>query len=161
MKSERKHVQRQWGSPELPLAEGEERRRYFRIPFIYPLEAVMTVSELNGKKITVSKAGVLIDNIGPGGLCFISNIQLPVEADIVLNFEVEIFGEVHSLYGSIVHHHQKDELLYYGVKFRMRETQRNKYISLFNNLQLKMKSNPVLSEHAFYLGNVYSFFKDR
>ncbi|WP_153731494.1 EAL domain-containing protein [Sporosarcina obsidiansis] len=154
-----KLLKKQWGDPIPTLLDGKEQRKYFRIPLVYPLEANMTVSELNGKKIEVSKTSILIDNIGPGGLRFISNIHLPVEANFVLNFEVKIFGEIHSLHGSIVHSFEKQQLRYYGVKLRMTENQRDKYISILNNLQLKLKKSPTLPDHLFYLDNIHTYFK--
>lgn len=69
------------------------RRKYFRVKFIQMLEADMSILEINKKKINVGNTKVLVKNMGPGGLCFVSNIKLPVDRGIVLQFTQQLLGE--------------------------------------------------------------------
>ena len=53
----------------------------------------MTVDEINEKKVQLGHTKVLVDNIGPGGLLFTSNIKLPEKAKFTLKFKVNILDE--------------------------------------------------------------------
>ena len=61
----------------------------------------MTVAELNGKKVQLGNTKVLFENIGPGGLHFISNIKLPARSDIILKFQTKVINEDMTFYGTI------------------------------------------------------------
>jgi len=138
----------------------EERRRYFRIEFEYPLEAYMTVSELNGKKVKLGNTKVLIENIGPGGLRFLSNIKLPAQSDITLKFQVRLVDEELTIYGTIIHAFEQDDIYRYGVKFTVDETKREDLIKHFNRLQLKLKSKRLLPKLPFITEGVQLYFDE-
>ena len=70
-----------------------ERRKFFRVPFTKLLEGDMTIREIKGRKVDVGRTKILIKNIGPGGLCFLSNISLPIERDLILQFTTELLEE--------------------------------------------------------------------
>ena len=148
----------QWRS-ELNPVRTSERREYFRIDFEYPLEAFMTVSELNGKKVQLGNTRVLFENIGPGGLRFLSNIKLPARSDIRLKFQMKIMDEELILYGKIVHDSEQDNLYRYGIEFIVDEQQREQLIKLFNQFQLQLKREPLLAGHPFVTESVNSYFK--
>ncbi len=154
-----KMLAQQWIKPELLTVIKTEQRKYFRISLDFPLESTMTVSELNGKKVEINKAKILVKNIGPGGLLFLSPILLPSDVNLTLTFDIKLFGENHSFNGSIVHSSEKSTLYHYGVEFRMTTHQRDKYISIFNMLQLRLKNSPTLPDHSFVIENVYTYFK--
>jgi hypothetical protein len=136
----------------------EERRNYFRIAFQYPLEAFMTVSEINEKKINLGNTNVLMENIGPGGLCFVSNIKLPTRSDILLKFEIEIFHEELILYGRIVRCLERDHLYEYGIKIVTDQQQRAHLIKQFNQFQVQLKRDPLLPGHSFVTENILTYF---
>ena len=71
----------------------EEKRSYFRVEFSKPLETEMTILEINKQKVNVGNAKVLIKDMGPGGLCFVSNILFPIKKDIILQFTTELLGQ--------------------------------------------------------------------
>ena len=85
----------------------------------------MTVSELNGKKVQLGNTKVLIENIGPGGLRFVSNIKLPARSDIVLKFQMKIIYEEMTLYGTIAYDEEQEHFDRYGVKFMVDEKTRD------------------------------------
>ena len=148
----------QWTSQNEPQPL-KDRRKYFRIEFVYPLEAYMTVSELNGKKVELGNTKVLFENIGPGGLRFLSNIKLPAQTDIILKFQVKVVDEELTHYGTIMHDSEQDDIYRYGVKFIVDEAQREYLIKHFNQLQLQLKRNPLLPGHPFVTENIQSYFK--
>ena len=118
----------------------------------------MTVSELNGKKVKLGNTKVLIENIGPGGLRFLSNIKLPAQSDITLKFQVKVIGEELTLYGTIVHDSEQDDIYRYGVKFIVDETKRENLIKHFNQLQLNLKSKRLLPKLPFVTEGVQLYF---
>lgn len=137
----------------------KEKRKYFRIDLQYPLEAFMTVAELNGKKVQLGNTKVVVENIGPGGLRFVSNIKLPTRSDIVLKFQTTIIDEEMTLYGTIVFDEEQGNLYRYGVKFIVDEKQRDYLIKNFNQFQLQLKKDPLLIGHSFVTENVATYFK--
>ncbi|WP_438315692.1 EAL domain-containing protein [Sporosarcina sp. FA9] len=138
-----------------------ERRIYFRIELENPLEAFMTVAELNGKSVQLGQTKVLIENIGPGGLRFISNIKLPVNAGIVLKFQLKILDEDFVLYGGIVHTSEVDELNQYGVNFILDEEKRSDLLKHLNQFQLRLRNEPLLEGHSFVTERPERYFKKK
>jgi diguanylate cyclase (GGDEF)-like protein/PAS domain S-box-containing protein len=136
----------------------KERRAYFRIDFPYPLEAAMTIAELNGKKVQLGRTKVLIENIGAGGLRFLSSIKLPNNPNIILEFQVPIDGENIVFYGRIVHASDLDELNRYGIQFFMDEQEREALIERLNKLQIQLRNNPLLPDYPFITENIFAYF---
>ena len=145
--------------PEIVSPPEEEHRKYFRIDFQYPLEAMMTISELNGKKVQVGNTKVVIENLGPGGLRFLSTIKLPINSEMILKFQTTIFDEELTLYGSIVHESEDDKLSRYGVEILVDEQGREGLIKDFNQLQVQLRKNPLLPGCPFITENVYAYLK--
>lgn len=136
-----------------------ERRSYFRIELENSLEAFMTVTELNGKVVQLGNTKVLIENIGPGGLGFVSKVKMPVNAGIVLKFQLKILGEDFVLYGGIVHTSERDELYQYGINFILDEEKRDYLIKRFNQFQLRLRNEPLLEGHTFVKDLPDEYFK--
>lgn len=145
--------------PEIETAPGTERRKYFRIEFPYPLEAMMTISELNGKKVQLGNTKVLVENLGPGGLRFLSTIKLPVGSDMTLKFQTTIEDEELIVYGKIIHESEFKELNRYGVEFHIDEEGREHLIKSFNQLQLQLRKNPLPPGCKFHTENVSAYFE--
>ena len=66
----------------------DNRRKYFRVEFIQYLEAYLTIKEIEGRPIDIGNSKILVKNIGPGGLCFIANIRLPLDKDFLVHFKL-------------------------------------------------------------------------
>ncbi|RDW21354.1 diguanylate cyclase [Oceanobacillus arenosus] len=137
----------------------QEQRAYFRLDLQYPLEALMTISELNGKKVQLGYTKVLFENLGPGGLRFLSNIKLPVSSDILIKFQTTLTDEDLTFYGTIVHESELDGLNRYGVEFIMDEQERGNLITKFNQLQVQLKKSPLLPGSPFVTEDVFTYFK--
>ena len=152
-----KLLEGQWSS-EINISNTKNRRKYFRIDFKYPLEAFMTVTEINGRKVQLGNTKVLIEDIGPGGLRFLSNIKLPTRSDVILKFQIKILNEELTLYGIIVHDVERDNLYQYGIQFTVDEKQREHLIKHFNRLQLQVKKDPLLPDHPFVTESVQQYF---
>lgn len=144
---------------EMDQSSVEEQRAYFRIDLLYPLEASMTISEMNGKKVQLGNTKILIENVGPGGLRFLSKIKLPVSSDILLKFQTTFADEDVTYYGTIVHDSGLEELNRYGVEFHVDEQERGGLIQQFNGLQIQLKKNSLLPGYPFMTENVLTYFK--
>ena len=136
----------------------KNRRKYFRVIFRYPLEAFMTVSEINGRKVQLGKTKILIEDIGPGGLRYLSNIKLPTRSDVILKFQIKVLDEELTLYGTIVHDIDPDNLYQYGIKFNVDQKQIERLIKHFNRLQVQVKKDPLLPDHPFVTESVQQYF---
>lgn len=137
-----------------------ERRKFFRIKFIQLLEGDLTILEIKGKKINIGNTKVLIKNIGPGGLCFVSNIRFPVQRDIVLQFITQLVGEEVRVYGCPVWTREiDDDLFEYGVEFTFDENKRTDLIRVLNQVQVKMKNDILFAEGSFVSGSPSTYFK--
>ncbi len=138
---------------------GQERRKDFRVKCAYPLELDMTIVELNKKKLRLGKTYVLGEDIGPGGLRFTSDIRLPIDVDIVLKFTTRILGSAVSFLGRPVWYKETGSLHEYGIKFILEDKERSEIIRIFNQMQLKMKQNPLLEDTSFVTKNMQEYFQ--
>ncbi len=138
----------------------EERRAFFRVNFHNLLETQMTIMNVKGKKINVGYTAVLIKNIGPGGLCFISNVKLPVQRDFILYFVTDILNKKLRVYGCPVWmEERKDGLFEYGIEFTFDEKYRTLIVKELSQLQIKMKNDVLFSEGSFTTISPKSYFK--
>lgn len=96
----------------------EERRKFFRSVFPDLLEVKMTMKEFRGEYLNIGNTKVLVKNIGSGGLCFISNIILPINKEIFLEFKISLNKQIIKLSGKLVWTCEIDSNLYeYGIEF--------------------------------------------
>ena len=136
----------------------KDRRKYFRIKFHQPLEAKMTVISFKSKNINVGNTKVLIKNIGPGGLLYVSNIKLPIDKDISMLFTTNLLGIEMKFYGSPVRIREKNGLYEYGIKFKLDEHERTGLIKILNQVQVKMKKDILFEEGSFFSGSPAMYF---
>ena len=111
----------------------------YRIKINYPLESVLTL--INRKEIEIEieeeNTVVFIENIGPGGLRFLSNLKLMVDQKIIFSFETEEINEIH-IQGIIIWKDEMSEGLYlYGVHFHLEENTRAQFTELLNDYSEK------------------------
>ncbi|MBS4208571.1 EAL domain-containing protein [Bacillus sp. FJAT-50079] len=129
----KKLLKEQAFSSPLPQMQNE-RRSYARIQLEPPLEALMTIAEINGKIVHLGNTKVLIENIGLGGLCFLSSIHLPVRSDVILKFQVQLANQMLVLFGITVWGEEYKNNHRYGLQFIIDEKQRNELRKLFDHL---------------------------
>lgn len=142
------------------LNQREERRKYYRIEFSQLLESEMSILRIRDKKVQVGTSRVLIKNIGPGGLCFISDIKFPVEKSIVLQFKTELVSSEIKVYGNIVWTEEAEKGVYvYGLEFTIDETDRDKLVSILNQVQVKMRNDLLFADGNFVSKSASHYFK--
>ncbi|MDZ7834459.1 MAG: PilZ domain-containing protein [Alkalibacterium sp.] len=137
----------------------EERRKYFRLTLPDLLEADMTILSISGKKADVGETGVVVKNIGPGGLCFISNIKLPVNKEIILQFKSELSGEEIKAYGSLDWIEERDyDLFEYGLEFTFDEKARTGLTKVLNQFQVKTRKDSDYRDGRFFMKSFDQYF---
>ncbi|WP_296561860.1 PilZ domain-containing protein [uncultured Acetobacterium sp.] len=95
------------------------------------------------------------------GLCFVSNIQFPLERDFTLKFKTILLGKELSAIGSPVWSQEaEDNLFEYGVKFMMAEDESEELMRTLYELQLKMKKNILFADGSFTDKTAYQYFDE-
>jgi hypothetical protein len=144
-----------------PNTATEVRRKFFRVVFHQLLLSEMTISAVKGKSINVGNTKVLIKNIGPGGLCFISNIKLPVGKDFTLQFTTQLAGEMLQVFGYCVWMEMREDNLYeYGVELILDENDRSHLVRKLNKVQISIRNNILYTTgSSFFPGSPRLFFR--
>ncbi|MGO1469271.1 MAG: EAL domain-containing protein [Tissierella sp.] len=138
----------------------KDRRKFFRIDFFSFLESNLTILKIGGKTLDVGNTKVLIKNIGPGGLCFISNVRFPIEADIILEFMMNLIDQEIKVSGNPVWKEKIEGGLYeHGVEFRVDENERESLIKILNELQIKMRNDILFDQGDFISDSHIKYFK--
>ncbi|WP_340002237.1 EAL domain-containing protein [Oceanobacillus sp. FSL K6-0127] len=138
----------------------DNRRNYFRIDLDIPLKGSMTLTRILGRNVELGKAEVLIEDIGLGGLRFLSDIRLTVHQDIILEFEAEILGNIVNLQGTVVWMKEIRYGIYqYGIEFIFDDNVQSDLTQILNRLAIVLRKNPSPPDSSFVTVNKYSFFR--
>lgn len=141
----------------------KNRRKFFRIDFTNPLEAEMTILKVDDQKVRIGYNKILIENIGPGGLSFISNVKLPAEKDLLLKFVTKLIGEKIVALGSPVwtgkiKTFNEDNLYKYRIEFKIDEADRADLVKILNKVQIKMRNNVFFTDGRFISTSYKKYF---
>ncbi|MGI6706731.1 MAG: EAL domain-containing protein [Clostridia bacterium] len=140
----------------------EDRRKFYRIQLKQLLEADMTILEIRGEKVDAGHSKILIKDIGPGGLRFMSNLKLPVRRDLVLLFVTELLGEEIRVFGCPVWAEETlDQIYEYGIDFTFDENERSALIAILNQVQVKLKQNANFVDSRFVADSPADYFKSQ
>ncbi|WP_458413689.1 EAL domain-containing protein [Schinkia sp. CFF1] len=123
----------------------ENRRAYFRIDLPRPLIANMTITALGGKHVKLGTTKVLLEDIGPGGVRFTSNIRLPIRSDLILKISTVILDQEIETMGTIVWCKEEDHLQQYGLQLTISDKARDTLTGLLNQFQAKLR-NRIITE---------------
>ncbi|MEH6986939.1 EAL domain-containing protein [Cytobacillus firmus] len=125
-------------------------RKYVRVEFPYPLEADMTILELNSKPVKMGSTKILIEDMSAGGVKFVSKMKLPVRKDIILLIETKLSGEDLSYTGTIVRKAEiSDALTIYGFQFIIEEAPRAELAGMLDVLQSQFEQDLPVPESRF------------
>jgi diguanylate cyclase (GGDEF)-like protein/PAS domain S-box-containing protein len=140
----------------------ENKRNYFRVELYFPMSSQMTIKKFRDKDIELGRTEILVEDIGLGGLRFISHLLLSVNHEIIFEFEIEILGEVFNLKGRIVWKEENEEGIYrYGVEFLISESERELLAKTLNNLSLQIRKSPLVPNCRLVQSNKYSYIKNQ
>ncbi|RAV20406.1 EAL domain-containing protein [Paenibacillus contaminans] len=122
----------------------ENQRKYFRVPLQYGLSSDMTIIQIKDRIVELGKTEVLIEDIGLGGLRFLSVVKLPVNRDIIIEFMTEILGRKLTFQGVVVWFQEMDQQIYqYGIEFLIEEQEQSALTRLLNELALHLRDNSL------------------
>lgn len=109
----------------------------YRIKIYGPLESVLTL--INPMEIDINEEDTIvsIENIGPGGLRFLSNLKLMIDQKIIYSFGTERIDKIH-IPGVIIWSDEMSEgLNQYGIHFHLEEKTRALFTHLLNDYSEK------------------------
>ncbi|EPZ42538.1 EAL domain-containing protein [Alicyclobacillus acidoterrestris] len=136
----------------------ENRRKHFRVTPPHPMVAMVTIAAVNSRRLSLGYTDILLMDIGPGGLRFVSNLRFPANHGVVLHFKLTLFKRIIELEGSIVWSEEvADNLLQYGVEFSLDEAERKKLFPLFNDFAIQVQAGKFDGE--WFTGPLDSFFQ--
>ncbi|MBA2939086.1 EAL domain-containing protein [Paenibacillus sp. CGMCC 1.16610] len=144
-----------------PLMGFENKRRYSRVALFFPLSSQMTIIRIKDHAISLGSTEVLIEDIGIGGLRFLSYLSLAIDADIVFEMETEILGELIKVSGSIVWQQEIENGIYqYGLEFTIHEKERDRLAPLLNKLDMQINKNPLVPNCRFVKMDRINYIKN-
>lgn len=139
----------------------EHQREYFRLRLEHPLCAEMTIVLVKGKTMEIGSTTVLIEDIGAGGLRFLSHLKMPASDQLVLQFETELCSQPLTMYGHVVRSIPWENDYYeYAVRFTMEETQHLEINRLVNRLAIRYRNKRVPSDGCFWKGDRRQFLME-
>ena len=137
------------------------RRQTFRVDLPLPLSGNMTIVKIKDRFIKLGKTEILIENIGPGGLRFISHINLPLNPDIILEFETEILGDRTPFFGHVVWKEElKDGFIQYGIQFNASKAEQSLITGLTDKLQKALQITSNLPNTRFIKDDKMNYLKN-
>lgn len=157
------------GKFDLPTTENtgtptrhENRRKYFRIDLDSPLIGLITLIQFHGSNVQLGKNSMLIENIGLGGLRFLSDLHFGIDRKMILEINTKILGEIVSFHGSVVWMKElKSSIFQYGFEFVMNETERSDLAQLLNKLSILAKQKVTATDCSFVTLSVHQFFSEK
>ncbi|MFB5088380.1 EAL domain-containing protein [Psychrobacillus sp. PGGUH221] len=146
--------------PKLDNRTLEEKRKFFRVPLHFPLSGSMTLTRINGRTVDVGKTIILIEDIGIGGLRFLTDLKLTVNPNIIFELETYLFGETIKLLGSIVWMSEiKPDIYQYGLEYAIDESERAEITPILNKLVIKLRKAPLVPDCSFVTEDRYTYIK--
>jgi len=146
----------------MTFGAGRHKREYFRLQLEPPLCADMTIVLIKGKTMEVGSAKVLIEDLGAGGLRFLSHLKMPANDQLVLQFDTFIQEEPLKMYGHIVRTAAWEEQFYeYAVRFTMEEAQHLGVNRLVNRLAIRFRHQKEVRDSHFWKGDRRQFLMEQ
>jgi hypothetical protein len=120
-------------------------RKYFRIKPDNPINAEIAIVQVGQKIVKTGIAHVIVIDISPGGLKFISHLNFPADPSVLLEFQIKVMEQAFRLVGYVTYKNNFIENRYeYGICFfETDESLRNCLRKLFNDMCSKMKGHIV------------------
>ena len=138
----------------------KNRRKYFRVNLPLPLSTQMTIISFRNQKVSLGTAEVLVIDLSPGGLRFISYLQLPVQENIIYQFSSELNHTSFQVNGKIIWFEEIHPGIYeYGLEFTISEIERNKIVHLLFQITPRLRDNPYSLEGNFISKNPIIYIK--
>ncbi|WP_248927149.1 hypothetical protein [Paenibacillus hamazuiensis] len=113
------------------------------------LECLMTIREMNGKKVETKFAPIRLESLGSSGLRFISRLNIPIVPDTVLSFKLILPHSSIVIDGRLTGQEKAEDGHYlYPVEFLMDHAERSRFRFLAKHI-LAAKRDEGLQTFAF------------
>ena len=131
-----------------PKEKPVERRKYFRVDLTHSLTAEMKILTIKEKEVVLKRnTKILVQNIGPGELMFLSYLDLPVNDSIVYEFSFEILGSKYCLVGKVKWNKEyRKEIYAHGIEFQINENERERLTSSLFKLSSIIRNQPTYTD---------------
>jgi hypothetical protein len=129
----------------------DNKRSFYRLSFEHPLCSDLKIVGAYGKEMESKKTRVVVKDISAGGLRFSTRLNLPPEANMVLEFRFTLLDKEVRTIGVIQRKWEPDDthMIDYGVKFTIFENDEIALSGMINNLAVRLKRSPMLSSCSF------------
>lgn len=141
----------------------KNRRKFFRFAFTFPVAAKLQITEVNQRKVDIGSAKILIEDIGLGGIRFLTPLKLPVVSSFKLNFTFKLMGKMFTIEGALVYRDKEREDLYaYGATFKnITEGERDALAERINRMTVKKRFNQGIPNTEFITTNPRVYFQHK
>lgn len=115
------------------------QREYFRLDLT--VFCSLRLRKLGSKMLALGETfEAEVQNISGGGLCFLSDRELPVTDMLVWQILIDFPHESLDVYGQIIWKKEDDDMFLYGVKLMFFEEQsQREFISKLNQIQVRKR----------------------
>lgn len=138
----------------------EERRKFFRLEFPFPIPGNLSIVELNGKSVQLGKTPILIRNISLGGLNILSNLKLPINMDMKFHISFTLLDEEFELNGELRWINEEFAEVYsYGVPIKVNQLTENRLASIINKLSTIIRNNEKIPNTEFIYEDAHTYFR--
>jgi len=136
--------------------ETHNNRKFFRVQCKIPICTQMSIVKVDNREVNTGTGHICVEDIGAGGLKFLSGLNLPVSDMLVIEFKLEIAEELIAFYGYIVRKEDLEHDIHrYGVKFIKDAAENQQSVRILNELN----KEGVLNSSSFCSGHVVECLK--
>lgn len=133
----------------------EDNRKFFRVKCKVPICTQISIVKVNNKAVTSGIGNICLEDISPGGLKFLSSLNMPVSDDMIIEFKL-VVDELKSFYGYILRKEELGNSIYrYGVKFINEGVENEKAVRKLYELTKR----GIPSRQKFCYGNIFLCLK--
>ena len=134
----------------------EDKRKSFRVKCKEPICTRISIIKVNNKTVTTGTGNICLEDISSGGLKFLSGLNMPVSAGMIIEFKLLIAEELTAFHGYIVRKSELDNGVFrYGIKFINDVAENERPIRKLNELN----QNGNINKTKFCYGNVLQCLK--
>jgi diguanylate cyclase (GGDEF)-like protein/PAS domain S-box-containing protein len=140
----------------------DNRRQHFRVDLSDPLVGQVTIAKLNERELSLGFSDILVLDISPGGLRFVSKLRLPTKNDILLRFHLKLMDRPTELFGYVVWNRSvTDDLFQYGVQLMVDEGASEFLVRSCNDLLVRTATGSSMSGYDVFTEGVDIFFSNQ
>lgn len=99
----------------------------------------MTIVRFHGKDVNMGYSNVCVNDLGPGGLSFITRLELPIDSMVDFRFKIKIYDKIRILPGEVVRRRDLPKgVKEYGVRFKFSAYEESEHLAIFNKMQVSL-----------------------